>query len=190
MGVDTKGKLTSNPKFVEVLEFLKAQPNFTNVNMNNHREASTFTYTNSQGEKVEGISEALCYFEFFFTTSKGEKEHRSLFLMENAFDKTENSSLPPFITKPYLYMSLGKWGDSVEVMDIIAGEFGGAIIPNDCADEDADDFFHIINGKKSFVFPPKLDALFNSLTGMSISDKYKLVTLIEDNKKVIKDFVN
>jgi hypothetical protein len=189
MGVDTKMKLTSNPKVEEVAEFLKQQSNISDVEITNYKDAEDCSYTNNAGEEVPYHSEATGYIIFAFEKD-GEIEQRQLFFLENYSDKSENSSDLPFTPEHYFYGSVGMWGSSIEIMSLLATQFGGFVIPNDCADEEKEDFFIPFNTPTNTVIKSVALDFFNELgDSITITEKIRLLKMIENNKEAVANLI-
>ncbi len=190
MGTDTKAKLTSNPKIENVVEFMKSVKEFSNVKLLTYKEKSVFKYTDDDNVTKDIDIEASGWIGFQFTNKNNEIEERQFFFLEDTYDKSKESSIAPFSPDHYTHLSLGMWGGSVDIMNIIATEFGGFVIPNDCADETSDDFFQIINGAKNFVLPTTTLNLFEALSDMNSEDKLNFIKILEANKEVISNFLS
>jgi hypothetical protein len=189
MGVDTIAKVTGNPSVEVLVEGMKTIPAFSKVELVSYKEASTFEYKEeSTGKTITAPIEATARINVSVTICDVTEE-RSIFVIEDTYDKTEGSSTAPFTTDHYTYLCLGHWGFSCETMESICGIFGGILIPDDCADEDSTNFFRIINSDNKFVLDTETLNLFNSLKGMSAKDKLEFVKKIKDNKDILLDFL-
>jgi hypothetical protein len=192
MGVDTKAKLTSNPSYETIVEAMKTLPNFSNVRIETTSKATMKSYIDRETKLTsEYFDEGHSYIMFDFKNDiDKDVETRSMFCIEKTYDKSENSCNAPFTPEQYAYLSLGAWGGSVQIMKDICGVLSGIVIPDDCADEDSEDYFEIINSKTEFVLDTKLQILFDSLTDMNVKEKYDFVHNIRDNQEKIALFLS
>lgn len=177
MATKTIAKLTGNPSIEDIVGFLQIADSISNVEVYNTTPAETF---------ANGVVfEASAHVGFTYTTYIGESEDRTLTIFENVFDKSENSSVGPFVPENYAYLSLGKSGRSEEIIILLAEQFGGFVIPND---EEEDEFL-IVNGTNDFVLSPITQELFDSLENMNLKEKYKFVKLVEENRDKIETYL-
>lgn len=87
---------------------------------------------------------------YFVITFKDNKDNRSL----NVFTKSEMSAQDYDIEGTLL--SLGLWGNSVEIMKYLLNEFGGYLDENDC---DSEGFYSVaIEKYESYVEPTPMSA--------------------------------
>ena len=186
MGVDTKAKLTSNPTYIEVMEMLKSLNEVSNVKIEILEEPQNKSYF-KDGEKIEYFDEGICRIGFIYKNTDGVEEKRSICLIPT---KDTHKDDIPFVSEKYLWCSLGMWGSSVEIMTKIVKSFGGFIIPNDCEDEYNKDFFIAYNTEKNKIFKNETIELFNSLNGVSITNKIEIMRIIENNSELFKTYIN
>lgn len=188
MGVDTKAKITGNPSVEELVEGIKTLPLFSNVEITSYTPKKETLYTNNDGEEASYLHEAMGWISFDFDNGK-EIENRQFFFIEDTKDKSPDSSLVPFTTTQHLYLSLGAWGASVEIMNEVASVFGGIVIPDDCADEEAENFFHIIDSKNNFVLEPTIKELFDTVEDMNPKEKFEFIKNISTHKTAIEKYL-
>jgi len=186
MGASTIAKLTSNPDYVTIAEGITTISGFSNVKIVSLSEPSEKIYKNDEGETISYHDYGHFRIHFDYINPKNKKtEKRSMYGISNYIDSSKESSVTPFIDKKYTYLSLGNHNGSVEIMKNICSMFGGVLIPNDCADEEEDNFFEIINSKDNFVIDSSLKELYDSLSDMNTIDKYNFVKIIEKNKEAV-----
>lgn len=135
MGVNTLSYLESNPS-IEVLEN-SLKKIFKNVKLTDLKQ------------NYENNSKAYyLVFEHFNKITK-EVEKRDIFVLTNNIEKNKDSLMENYLKKPYVYLSLGMWGDSVKIMKEILKIHGGYLISDDCKDEDSKNYCEKIEKIKS-----------------------------------------
>jgi len=118
------------------------------------------------------------------------EEYRSIFYVERNFDKTVGSLTLPFLPEEHLYLSLGEYGSSVEIFEKILNEFGGYLVPNDCGDDVAEEFYKTIYGNCGFQPSKEKEELLAKLVGIGNMDRHTFLQLIEENKDLVKIYIN
>jgi hypothetical protein len=191
MGTNTLAKITSDPDYTTLIEVMKTLPKFSNIEIVSLEEPSMKTYIDNDGKEVEwyDTGSARINFEYRFSDTN-EPERRSMFCIAHSKDKTFNSSITPYMPEKHMYCSLGTNGHSVDIMRDICSVLGGIVIKNDCADENDEDFFEIINSDNHFVIDNDLKELFDAISDMGTIQKYDFVKAIEANKDVINKYLN
>lgn len=109
MGVDTKVLLTDPPSVLELMGFIATR----------YKEVSL---------RQAGISEDIPWYWMSFNDGN-DKRQLSVFppeLCSTDYDDVHDG--------PAMYISMGRWGNSVLIARRIAKHFGGFIMPNDCTD--------------------------------------------------------
>lgn len=190
MATKTIAKITSNPTVDEIVAYLNTQDNVISAEVSLHTPSKTSEFTNKEGQKEEYIEEAMTWFNLEFVNSEGTSEHREIFVISDTYDKSVDSSINPHISDKYTYLSIGMFGSSVEIMDLIAKNFGGYVIPDDCADCSKDNFYHTIESISSYSMPEVDKAFMEVLDAADAEQKYKLFKLVSDNQEVIFDYLS
>lgn len=146
MGVDTKAKILGAPRLYEIAEFLKTVEGMSNVEVVSYRPARVVSYTDKEtGEELEYLDDAIGRVNFTYRDSEGNEECRGITAIDKCVDNTPSDSISPLLKEEYTWLKLSMKGSSVEIMEIIASNYGGFVIPDDCAAED-EDFFYQIDG--------------------------------------------
>lgn len=150
MGVDTKGLLLKNERMTanEVFAILGQIKTSIETLLRSHNEGIPFYRWDKEQYKmpelhVGSVCERYGSFVFYFIY-KGDKRMLQVFfggegdLFNN--DEIPEEYLPSFFEKPStLWLSLGKWGESTEIMQYVLKdltEFGKVFYTeNDCSGE-------------------------------------------------------
>lgn len=186
MGVDTKGFPLGKRSYEEIVVGV------TNIFPN----AEVISFTKPGNKDYEKNGETHCYYDPGFMSIRipyvnkgGEIENRSLSVI---VESSDNNLMIPGLGD-HTYLSLGKWGESVELMTILLNHFGGFLIPDDCAcNGDRPDTYQFIEGSMSQIFTDAESELLSDIgfDGIEITEKLRFFELLKQHKDAINKFYN
>lgn len=118
------------------------------------------------------------------------KDQRNLFIVENTeADSYQKDKM--FNDNRYTYLSLGKWGNSIELMTKIVSKFGGYIDEDDCDSIEAfETYIPCDENFKLNEFVQKRNQIVGLIDGnVSLSEKIKLSHIILSNSEKLKEIL-
>lgn len=188
MGVDTKAKLTSNPTYEEVMLGLE-KIGATEVRQVVYEEPRMTYYMDDNNEEQSYMNYGYSRINFNYKF-KNEEYHRSIYMIYNTEDDNRNTI--PKIDGKYSYLFLDANDVAIEIMDKLAEEFSGYIIPYDSASPSDNDFCYFKEGKNELALDDKTRKLFSALgdnIGEKIAEKIKFIDNIIKNKDAIEKYI-
>lgn len=172
MGVDTKGRLLGFIKPEEVLNLIKQKYD---------KDAKSYVKLDNYGsdKEMEWIKERYddsgnwLTWRGFITFNDGE-ENRSLFYCytnHNSYENLEFYSecgLEDMIKTETTHVSLGRGGNSVDIIKTLVTEFGGWIDEDDCDDEEYYPIVKNPDGSIKPVFHVTMNDIYEKFGGVVI----------------------
>lgn len=140
MGVDTCGKLLGHVKKEEVINYIYYNWDkdvTSNINYYDRNDWIEKDFIKEIYDKDKNV-----YSEFGMIYFKYNSEQRSLFYCYNSYNAYENLNfykkcgLEHMVKSETTYISLSKWGSSVEIIKELVSYFGGYVDESDCDDEE------------------------------------------------------
>lgn len=178
MGVETNGYLNSKVSAIDLFKFIKENINENAINYMKYEE----------GNCREGYVGSIC-FEYQNPITQ-EVEKRNLFVIENLeCESWEYGKM--FEDNKHLYLSLGRWGESINIMRMILSHFGGFLDENNCDD---------IEAWETYIQPIDIDEIsehilkrneISEIMDKSIpnSMRYNLASWMINNSDKVKDLL-
>ena len=170
MGVDTKGYVGSNVTAKEIYDVILQEickdADFGVDSRNTHNSIYGFI------DFVDG------------------EDPRNLFIVENTeADSYHKDKM--FKDNRYTYLSLGKWGNAIELMTKIVSKFGGYIDEDDCDSIEAfETYIPCDNNFELNEFTQKRNQIIKLIDGIvSESEKIKLSHIILKNAEKLKEIL-
>ena len=179
MGADTVGKMTSNPSVEEVMDALE-KIGATDVEQISGR----IEYTNKE-------KESHYYGRIQFNYRFGEDiQTRILFFNQKGRDLEYEA--PPHVYSDYMNLSLGSNDCAIEIMTKLAERFSGYVIPDDGADQDAEDFAVLYEGEGGSIFDKETTELFSALrdTIPTLKDRMKVIDALAKNRDTVMRYLD
>lgn len=178
MGVDTCGRLLGHVRKEEVINYIyhnwdKDVSNMVNYDDYNHWKERNYDW-------IKEIYDDNIYSEHGFISFKYKDEQRSLFYCYNSYSAYENlefykkHGLENMVKSETTFISLGKWGNSIEIIKELVSYFGGYIDEDDCDDKE---YYYIPSTQpdRRKEFPPVI-----YLTQEELNEHFGGIVVIKD----------
>lgn len=175
MGVDTLGKLKGNIEPEKILNFIKFK-----YDKNATSDVKTQKY--KPFRELSFVKERYGDSTYWECTSgtihfKDGEDTRTLFYSYNNMNSYENiefyaqNGLEEMVKSETTCISLGCWGNSVDIIKSIVTEFGGWIDENDCDDKEYYPILKDSNGKIKPVIYITMEDIYKKFGGVVIIKK-------------------
>lgn len=185
MGVDTKGYVVKPRSYEEIVHVVTEL--FPDAKVVNFSEPGVRKYTpKGSTEEKEYFDSGFMQIVFSYKPEENaEIENRTLSVIASSFDNAHGIQE---LKESYSYLSLGKWGSSVDIMTLILKKMGGFLIPDDCA-ASGEGYSTFIEGEDK-IFSDIEDDFLSSIgySDMTIPEKLKFLSIINKNQSAIETY--
>lgn len=153
MGVDTNGRLIGNVRPEEVLNYIRQK---YDTNAKSNIKMDNYGIIKEDWIKVRYDNDDIWRITDGFIEFTYNSENRRLFYYKSNINSYENLefyskyNLEDMVKSETTSISLGCWGNSIEIIKDIVAHFGGWIDENDCDDEE---FYPIIKNSDGNIIP-------------------------------------